>query len=108
MSVQNTTSMNGFNPHTEFMSIHDKPYNEVTYNCLNKSVDFANYLKEYNQTNVSYVNIAYKTGDYSHQFVIWNSECYDPTSGAYDVNETTYINYLESKGFTGIIFTSPA
>jgi hypothetical protein len=95
------------NPLPEFNKIYHTPYNEQTYNCLNKSVDFATYLKNNNQTNIEYVNIAYKTGVYSHQFVLWNGQVYDPTDDEYNVSEIKYINWLESDGFTGVIFTSP-
>ena len=105
---QNNTTTTTFNPHNQFNKIYQTPYNEHTYNCLNKSVDFATYLKNNNQTNIKYVNMRYKSGEYSHQFVLFNEGVYDPTSGVYNISETDYINFLEKDGFTGIIFTSPA
>ncbi len=93
----------------EFYIIANTPYNEQTNNCNNKSEDFANYLVNNNASNVSLVEIEYKDGSYSHEFVEWNGLYYDPTNNPpyFGVNENEYLQALKKVGFTGNITIIP-
>jgi hypothetical protein len=95
--------------YTEFMRIHDIPYNEANYNCKNKSEDFADYLISKGAINISTVQIYYKDNTYTHQFILWNGRIYDPTPTQiiYDIEPQRYYDGLYQLGFTGMRITSP-
>ncbi|MDD1775171.1 MAG: hypothetical protein LUQ24_06555 [Methanobacterium sp.] len=86
----------------EFNRIASIPYDEVNYNCLNKSSDFHNYLLQHGVTNAYLVRIMHESGDYMHAFVVWDGLAYDPTNEPpyYGVDYNKYIEALEEQGFT--------
>lgn len=109
-SLNNTTQpTNMTQVQNEFDIIANTPYNEQSNNCNNKSEDFANYLVNNNASNVSLVEIEYKDGTYSHEFVEWNGLYYDPTNNPpyFGVNENEYLQALKKVGFTGNITIIP-
>lgn len=94
----------------KFQEIKNIPYNEQSMNCKNKSELFASYLQEAGATNIYLVTIPHESGKYSHEFVDWNGQFYDPCNNqeqSYQVSKETYLNELNTIGFTGMIIESP-
>lgn len=90
----------------KFDEIANIPYDEVNYNCLNKSEDFADFLL---LKNTSDVNIVILEGSqYSHVCVLWDGLIYDPTNTPplYGVDQNKYYKALNNLGYTTIL-TSP-
>ena len=93
-----------------FQEIRATPYNEQSNNCKDKSEAFAKYLIQNGAKNVALVNVSYKDGTYSHQFIVWNGNAYDPTNNqinVYNMPLQPYLAGLYTIGFTGIVVTSP-
>lgn len=91
----------------EFDRIAETPYDDKSYNCVNKSYDFAKFLKKNNQTGIYLARTQYKTGEYSHIFVVWNDKAYDPTSvpPVYAVEKYKFFRQLNSEGWGFISLT---
>lgn len=89
----------------KFDKIAATPYDEQTYNCLNKALDFHIYLLQHGATNVYLVRIKHENGTYIHAFIVWNGRAYDPTikPPRYGADYNQYINTLREEGFTTVV-----
>jgi hypothetical protein len=89
---------------TEFNRIAATPYDVTSYNCLNKTMDFHNYILQHGAQDTQLVYTKHQSGDYMHIFLIWNGLVYDPTikPPCYGVDYDRYINAIRKEGFTTI------
>ena len=88
----------------EFQRIANTPYNEQTYNCLNKSRDFHTYILLHDSKANAYLRTIYhSTGNYAHAFVQWNGQAYDPTNPEwYGVDYQKYLTKMAEEGFNSL------
>lgn len=89
---------------TEFNRIAATQYDVTSYNCLNKTMDFHNYILQHGAQDTQLVWAKHQSGDYMHIFLIWNGLVYDPTikPPCYGVDYDRYINAIRKEGFTTI------
>lgn len=92
-----------------FYEIADEEYNEKSYNCKNKSEDFAGVLYQKDMKNIQLVTVSHESGKYSHMVVLWDGNIYDPTMTppAFAMPEEKYFDLIEKYGFGGIIYKMP-
>ncbi|AXV38536.1 MAG: hypothetical protein KO217_00325 [Methanobacteriaceae archaeon] len=92
-----------------FYEIADLEYNEKTYNCKNKSEDFASVLYQERVGNIQLVTIQHETGQYSHMVVLWDGKIYDPTMTppTFGMPEKKYLDMIKKYGFRGIMYKMP-
>lgn len=88
----------------EFDRIAAVPYDEENYNCLNKSIDFRNYLVERGATHTHIILIEHESKKYMHSFVLWDGLAYDPTKTppTYGEDYNKYVEELEKLGFINV------
>lgn len=89
----------------EFNRIAATQYDVQNYNCLNKTIDFHNYILQHGAQDTHLVWVKHQSGDYMHIFLVWNDLVYDPTikPPCYGVNYDKYINAIKKQGFTTVI-----
>ena len=95
---------------SKFNEIQNIPYNEQSMNCEVKSKLFAEYLYSHGGKQINLVVIEHDDGNYSHEFVEWNSHYYDTCNNnelSYTLSEDDYLQQLHQLGFTGLMITSP-
>ena len=101
VTVQPTLTPNDPGVKAEFQRIANTPYDEVNYNCLNKSREFHTYILLHDSKVNAYLRTIYhSTGNYAHAFVQWNGQAYDPTNPEwYGVDYQKYLTKMAEEGF---------
>ena len=87
--------------HERFNEIANTPFDVKTYNSVNKTCDFGDYLLSVGATNVNVVMIMDSHTKDMHCFIEWHGLYYDPSNryAYFGVDKTKYLEALSNVGF---------
>lgn len=94
----------------DFKEGFNKTYNKqykASYNCKNKSEDFAKYLAQYGVTDIKLIQTWNKDYSQGHQAVLVKGYVYDPTTNIWGLSKKDYLALTKENGMDGLTAILP-